>query len=49
MTKWLLSVSRNYPLDFSYDVICWILVPVMGANLEVILRSSIPLELQGRV
>ena len=49
MTKWLISVSRNYPLDFSYDVICWILVPVMGANLEVILRSSIPLELQGRV
>jgi len=31
------------------QIIGWILVPVMSANLDVILRSSIPVELQGRV
>ena len=31
------------------QVIGWILVPVMSTNLEVILRNSIPVELQGRV
>ena len=27
----------------------WVLVPIMSANLDVILRSSIPVEMQGRV
>ena len=31
------------------QIIGWILVPVMSANLDVILRTSIPVELQGRV
>ena len=31
------------------QVIGWILVPVMSANLDVIFRSTIPVELQGRV
>lgn len=30
-------------------IIGWILVPIMSANLDVILRSTIPVELQGRV
>ena len=30
-------------------MIGWLLVPVMSTNEEVILRSSIPVELQGRV
>ncbi len=31
------------------QVIGWILVPVMSANLDVILRSTVPAEIQGRV
>lgn len=31
------------------QVIGWILVPVMSANLDVILRSTIPVNMQGRV
>ena len=49
--------TENYLLAFSREpfvwcigqVIGWILVPVMSANLDVILRSTIPVELQGRV
>ena len=31
------------------QVIGWILVPVMSANYDVIFRSTVPTELQGRV
>ena len=31
------------------QIIGWILVPVMSANLDVILRTTIPVELQGHV
>ena len=31
------------------QLIGWLLVPVMNANLDVILRSTIPVEMQGRV
>lgn len=31
------------------QVIGWVLVPVMSANLDVILRMTIPVEMQGRV
>ena len=49
--------SENFILAFSRypflwclgQVIGWILVPVMSSNLEVILRNTIPVELQGRV
>ncbi len=49
--------SENFLLAFSREPVVWcigqfigwILVPVMSANLEVILRNSIPVELQGRV
>lgn len=49
--------TENFILAFSREpfiwcigqIIGWILVPVMSTNLEVILRSSIPVELQGRV
>ena len=49
--------SENFKLAFSREpivwcigqVIGWILVPVMSANLEVILRSTIPVDLQGRI
>lgn len=54
----LFSLSvENFMLAFSRtpvwwcvgQVLGWILVPVMNANLDVILRSSIPVEMQGRV
>lgn len=49
--------TENFLLAFSKEpfvwcvgqIIGWILVPVMSANLDVILRSTIPVELQGRV
>lgn len=31
------------------QIIGWILVPVMSANMDVIMRNTIPVELQGRV
>ena len=31
------------------QVVGWILVPVMSANYDVIFRSTVPVELQGRV
>ena len=49
--------SENFLLAFSREpfvwcigqIIGWILVPVMSVNLEVILKTTIPVELQGRV
>ena len=49
--------TENYLLAFARtpfwwclaQLIGWILVPLMNANLDVILRSTIPVELQGRV
>lgn len=49
--------SENFLLAFSKEpvlwcigqIIGWILVPVMNANMDVILRTGIPVELQGRV
>ena len=54
----LISLStENFLLAFAREpfiwcigqIIGWILVPVMSANLDVILRNSIPVDLQGRV
>lgn len=47
--NFILALSRNPLLWCIGQVIGWILVPVMSANLEVILRNTIPTELQGRV
>ena len=47
--NFLLAFSREPVLWCIGQVIGWILVPVMSANLEVILRNTIPVELQGRV
>ena len=47
--NFLLAFSREPVLWCIGQVIGWILVPVMSANLDVILRSTIPVELQGRV
>ncbi len=47
--NFLLAFSREPILWCVGQAVGWILVPVMGANMDVILRSSIPVELQGRV
>lgn len=47
--NFLLAFSREPLLWCVGQIIGWISVPVMSANLDVVLRTSIPVELQGRV
>jgi len=47
--NFLLAFSREPILWCLGQMIGWVLVPVMNANLDVILRTTIPVELQGRV
>lgn len=47
--NFILAFSRSPVLWCAGQIIGWILVPVMNANLDVVMRSSIPPELQGRV
>lgn len=47
--NFLLAFSREPVLWCIGQIIGWILVPVMNANMDVILRTGIPVELQGRV
>ena len=47
--NFLLAFSRNPVVWCIGQVLGWIFVPVMGANQNVIMRNSIPVELQGRV
>ena len=47
--NFVLAFSKNPVWWCAGQLVGWILVPVMSANLTVILRNSIPVELQGRV
>lgn len=47
--NFLLAFSRNPVLWCLGQIIGWMLVPVMAANQNVIMRTSIPVALQGRV
>lgn len=47
--NFLLAFSREPVIWCIAQIIGWILVPIMSANLDVILRTAIPVELQGRV
>ena len=47
--NFLLAFSSNPLIWCIGQVIGWILVPVMSANQNVIMRNTIPVELQGRV
>ena len=47
--NFLLAFSREPVLWCIGQVIGWILVPVMSANLNVIMRNTVPVGLQGRV
>lgn len=45
----LLAVGRTLPVWCVGGVLGWLLIPVMNTNLNALLRSHIPLEMQGRV
>ena len=47
--NFLLAFSRNPILWCFGQIIGWMLVPVMSASQNVIMRNTIPVELQGRV
>lgn len=47
--NFLLAFSREPVLWCFGQMIGWILVPIMSANMDVILRTAIPVKLQGRV
>lgn len=47
--NFLLAFSREPVFWCIGQIIGWIVVPIMSANLDVILRTGIPVELQGRV
>ena len=47
--NFLLAFTQKPILWCIGQVIGWVLVPVMSANLDVILRTTIPVEMQGRV
>ena len=47
--NFILAFARSPILWVFGQVIGWILVPIMSTNLDVILRNTIPVELQGRV
>ncbi len=47
--NFLLAFSREPILWCVGQIIGWVLVPIMSANMDVILRNTIPVELQGRV
>jgi len=47
--NFLLAFSRNPVVWCIGQFIGWSVVPVMSANLDVILRNTIPMELQGRI
>lgn len=47
--NFLLAFSREPVLWYIGQIIGWLPVPIMSANLDVILRTTIPVKLQGRV
>lgn len=47
--NFLFAFSRSPWVWYAGQIVGWILVPVMDANLDVVMRTAIPVELQGRV
>lgn len=47
--NYLLAFGRTPVLWCIGQIIGWLVVPLMNANLDVVLRTTIPVELQGRV
>ncbi|SES94679.1 MFS transporter [Paenibacillus sp. NFR01] len=47
--NFILAFGRSTPVWCIAAVMGWICIPLMSANMDVLLRSNIPVELQGRV
>lgn len=47
--NFILAFGRNIPVWCLGAALGWIAIPVMGANMEALLRLKIPVEMQGRV
>ena len=47
--NFLFAFSRSPWVWYAGQIVGWIFVPVMDANLDVVMRTAIPVELQGRV
>ena len=47
--NFMLAFGRSVPVWCIAAVTGWLFIPLMGANMDVILRSHIPLPMQGRV
>lgn len=47
--NFLLAFTEKPALWCAGQIIGWLLVPLMNANLDVIVRTSIPVDMQGRV
>ena len=47
--NFILAFGRNTPVWCLGAVLGWIFIPVMGANMDVLFRSKIPIDMQGRV
>lgn len=47
--NFFLAFGRSIPLWCTGAVFGWIFIPMMGANMDVLFRNYIPVEMQGRV
>lgn len=47
--NFILALGRSLPVWCAGAVLGWIFIPVMGANMDVLFRTKIPVEMQGRV
>lgn len=47
--NFILAFGRSTPVWCLGAILGWIFIPVMSANLDVLFRSKIPIEMQGRV
>lgn len=47
--NFILAFGRNLPTWCAGAILGWIFIPIMNANMDVIFRTNIPLEMQGRV
>jgi DHA3 family macrolide efflux protein-like MFS transporter len=47
--NFILAFGRTTPIWCFGSVLGWILIPVMGTNMDVLLRTKIPVTMQGRV
>lgn len=47
--NFILALGRSTPIWCISAVLGWLFIPLMSANMDVLLRSKIPVDIQGRV